>query len=69
MSEKDIVRSVIDFAFLIKGQLKSDETSLLRSILNVVIMEAEDVIYDLSNSDDINEIIIEENAHKIEKRA
>lgn len=44
MSERDLVRNVVDFAFLIKGQLKSDQTALLRSILHMVIMEAEDLL-------------------------
>lgn len=48
MSEQELVRRIIDFTFIIKGQLVSKETELLRSILNVVIMEAEDVLEDLS---------------------
>lgn len=44
MNERDVVKSIIDFSFIIKSQLKSDETSLLRSILSIAIMEAEDVV-------------------------
>ena len=50
MSESELVRRVIDFTFIIKGQLQSKETELLRSILNIVIMEAEDVLADMSES-------------------
>lgn len=44
MNERELLKRIIDFSFIIKAQLYSDETALLRSILNVVIMEAEDVI-------------------------
>lgn len=44
MQEKELVRRIIDFAFIIKAQLHSDDTALLRSIMNILIMEAEDVI-------------------------
>jgi hypothetical protein len=47
MNEKELVRRVIDFAFIIKAQLHSDDTALLRSIMNILIMEAEDVIEDM----------------------
>lgn len=44
MRERDIVRSIIDFSFIVKAQLKSPETLLLRSLLNILIIEAEDVL-------------------------
>jgi len=43
MNERDVIKSAIDMLFLIKGQLKSEETALLRSILSIAIMEAEDL--------------------------
>jgi hypothetical protein len=51
MKEKELVRRIVDFAFIIKAQLHSDDTALLRSILNILIMEAEDVIEELSLKD------------------
>lgn len=48
MSERELVRSIIDLSFIIKGQMHSEETLVLRSILNIVIMEAEDVLESLS---------------------
>jgi hypothetical protein len=51
MQERELVRRVIDFAFIIKAQLHSEETALLRSILNILIMEAEDVIEDLESEE------------------
>ncbi len=42
MDEKELVRRIIDFGFIIKAQLYSDNTALLRSIMNILIMEAED---------------------------
>jgi hypothetical protein len=51
MTEKDLVRRIVDFAFIIKAQLHSDDTALLRSILNILIMEAEDVIEELNLKD------------------
>ena len=47
MNEKDLVRRVIDFTFIIKAQLHSDDTALLRSIMNILIMEAEDVLEEI----------------------
>lgn len=44
MAERDVVKSLIDFSFIIKAQLDSNETALLRSLLSMVIMEAEDVL-------------------------
>jgi hypothetical protein len=44
MSERDVIKSIIDFSFIIKAQLQSEESSLLRSILSISIMEAEDLI-------------------------
>lgn len=48
MNERELVRSIIDFSFIIKGQMHSEDTAVLRSILNIVIMEAEDVLESLS---------------------
>lgn len=50
MQEKELVRRIIDFTFIIKAQLHSDDTSLLRSIMNILIMEAEDVIEELDST-------------------
>lgn len=47
MAERDVVKSLIDFSFIIKAQLDSDETALLRSLLSMAIMEAEDVLESL----------------------
>lgn len=44
MSEREVIKAVIDFAFMMKAQLQSDETALLRSILSMAIMESEDLI-------------------------
>lgn len=44
MSEREVIKSIIDFAFIIKAQLYSEDSSLLRSILSIAIMEAEDLI-------------------------
>lgn len=44
MSEREIIKSVMDFSFLIKSQLHSDNTIILRSILTILIMESEDII-------------------------
>lgn len=44
MVERDVVKSLIDFSFIIKAQLESDETALLRSLISMAIMEAEDVL-------------------------
>jgi hypothetical protein len=52
MNEKELVRRIIDFAFIIKAQLHSDDTALLRSIMNILIMEAEDVIAELDSGAD-----------------
>jgi hypothetical protein len=51
MKEKELVRRIVDFAFIIKAQLHSDDTALLRSIMNILIMEAEDVIEELESRD------------------
>jgi hypothetical protein len=51
MKEKELVRRIVDFAFIIKAQLHSDDTALLRSIMNILIMEAEDVIEELDSRD------------------
>lgn len=44
IEEKTVVKNLLDFAFLIKAQLHSEETSTLRSIMNLLIMEAEDTL-------------------------
>jgi hypothetical protein len=44
MAERDVVKSLIDFSFIIKAQLQSEETALLRSLISMAIMEAEDVL-------------------------
>ncbi len=44
MSERDVINSIIDFSFIIKAQLHSEDTALLRSILSIAIMEAEDLV-------------------------
>lgn len=44
MPEREVIKSIIDFAFIIKAQLHTDETTLLRSILSIAIMESEDLI-------------------------
>jgi hypothetical protein len=44
MSEREVIKSFIDFAFMIKAQLHSKEADLLRSILSIAIMESEDLI-------------------------
>jgi len=48
MNEKELVRRIIDFGFIIKAQLYSEDTKLLRSIMNVLIMEAEDVLEEMN---------------------
>lgn len=47
MKERDIIKSIIDFSFLIKSQLQSEETAMLRSILSIMIMECEDLVAEL----------------------
>jgi hypothetical protein len=44
MSEREVVKSILDFSFIIKAQLHSDQAALLRSILSIAIMEAEDLL-------------------------
>lgn len=44
MSEREVIKSILDFSFIIKAQLHSEETTLLKSILSIAIMEAEDLI-------------------------
>ncbi len=58
MTEKELVRRIIDFGFIIKARLYSEETALLRSIMNILIMEAEDVLEDMTvkESETIEEI-------------
>ena len=50
MSEREVVKSFIDFAFIIKSQLHSEKTDLLRSILTIAIMESEDLIEIIDDS-------------------
>lgn len=54
MDEKELVRRIIDFGFIIKAQLHSDNTALLRSIMNILIMEAEDVLEEMEASKTTN---------------
>lgn len=51
MSEREIIKSIIDFSFIIKAQLYSNNTTLLRSILSIAIMEAEDILERLDHSE------------------
>lgn len=50
MNEREICKQIIDFSFIAKAQLQSKETDLIRSILAILIMEAEDVIEELDVS-------------------
>ncbi|MCA3632595.1 MAG: hypothetical protein INF16_07365 [Methylobacterium sp.] len=50
MNEKELVRRIIDFGFIIKAQLYSENTEMLRSIMNIMIMEAEDVLEEMNAS-------------------
>lgn len=52
MKEKDIIKSIIDFSFIIKSQLQSEQTAMLRSILAITIMECEDLLSDAEESND-----------------
>ncbi len=61
MPERDVIRSVIDFSFLVKAQLYSDETAFLRSILVIAIMEAEDLLENFNENEGCDK---RENAHK-----
>ncbi|KAF0228369.1 MAG: hypothetical protein FD175_2150 [Beijerinckiaceae bacterium] len=49
MSEREVIKSIMDFAFIIKAQLHSEESSLLRSILSIAIMESEDLIENIDD--------------------
>lgn len=51
MTEKELVHRIVDFAFIIKAQLHTENTVFLRSIMNMLIMEAEDVIEELDAKD------------------
>lgn len=44
INEREIVKNIIDFGFLIKSQLHSEDTAMLRSILSIMIMECEDLV-------------------------
>ncbi len=44
INERDIVKNIIDFGFLIKSQLHSEDTAMLRSIISIMIMECEDLV-------------------------
>lgn len=44
MSEREVIKSLLDFAFIIKAQLHSEEATLLKSILAITIMESEDLL-------------------------
>lgn len=52
MSEREVIKSIMDFAFIIKAQLHSEDASLLRSILSIAIMEAEDLIESIDEKAD-----------------
>ena len=54
MPEREVIKSILDFAFIIKAQLHSEETTLLRSILSIAIMESEDLIELLDEKSRIN---------------
>lgn len=54
MNDRDAVKSILDTLFLIKAQLRDDETALLRSILSIAIMESEDLLDDYSKNIDIS---------------
>jgi hypothetical protein len=49
INERDIVKNIIDFGFLIKSQLHSEDTAMLRSILSIMIMECEDLVEIIDN--------------------
>lgn len=49
MNERYLIKNIIEFSFLIKAQLYSEETALLRSALSLVIMEAEEVLEAMEN--------------------
>lgn len=44
INEREIIKNIIDFGFLIKSQLHSEDTAMLRSILSIMIMECEDLV-------------------------
>lgn len=44
INEREIIKNIIDFGFLIKSQLHSEDTEMLRSILSIMIMECEDLV-------------------------
>jgi hypothetical protein len=48
LDERDLCKSIIDFSFIIKDQLHSRETEVLKSILFIIIMEAEDSLEQLA---------------------
>lgn len=50
MNDRDAIKSILDTLFLIKAQLRDDETALLRSILSIAIMESEDLLEDYSKN-------------------
>lgn len=50
INERDIVKNIIDFGFLIKSQLHSEDTAMLRSIISIMIMECEDLVEIIDNT-------------------
>jgi hypothetical protein len=50
MNDRDAVKSILETLFLIKAQLRDEETALLRSILSIAIMESEDLLEDYSKN-------------------
>jgi hypothetical protein len=55
MNERYLIKNIIEFSFLIKAQLYSEETALLRSALSLVIMEAEDILEAMENPVDLSQ--------------
>lgn len=53
LDERDLCKSIIDFSFIIKDRLHSPETEVLKSILCILIMEAEDSLEQLAKEEAI----------------
>ncbi len=58
MNEREICKQIIDFSLIAKTQLQSKETDLIKSILTVLIMEAEDLV------EDFDEIALQQRQNK-----
>ena len=54
LEERDLCQRIIDFSFIIKERLHSRETEVLKSILCVLIMEAEDSLEQLSKEEEFH---------------